>query len=235
MTPAELGKSIDHTMLGPETTVDGINRLCEEARRHSFASVCVNPCYIELAEDLLENTPVKVCTVISFPFGADSTPVKVHAAIDAVRRGAREIDFPINVGATLSGQLDYVRDDVRAVVDAVRREEIEHGHDLIVKVIIETAFLNDDQKATIARIVEQTGADFVKTSTGYGSGGATVEDVRLLRGVVGSEMGVKASGGIRTLDQALDMIKAGANRIGTSAGAAIVEEMLSQQQRRAAG
>ncbi|MCL5291234.1 MAG: deoxyribose-phosphate aldolase [Actinobacteria bacterium] len=227
MTPAELAKSIDHTLLRADATVADLNRLCEEAGRYNFATVCVNPCYIELAVDLLKGTPVKVCTVVSFPLGADSTSTKVHAAVDAVRRGAKEVDFVISLGAAKSGQLDFVKDDIRSVVDAVKREEIELGHNLVVKAIIETGALTDEQKATIARIVELAGADFVKTSTGFGPGGATVEDVKLLRGIVSPEMGIKASGGIRSLNQALSLLAAGANRLGTSSGAAIIEEMIS--------
>lgn len=234
MTPAELARSIDHTLLKPDATVSDINRLCEEAKKYAFACVCVNPCYIELAVDLLEGTPVKVCTVVSFPLGADSTSTKVHAALDAVRRGAKEVDFVINIGALKSGQLEFVRDDIRSVVDAIRREEIELGHDLVVKAIIEMPLLTDEQKASVTRIIEMTDADFVKTSTGYGPRGVTVEDVKFLRGVVSPEMGVKASGGIRTIDQALDLLFAGANRLGTSAGAAIMEQMLARGGREAA-
>ncbi len=234
MTPAELARSIDHTILKADATVSDINRVCEEAKKYGFAAVCVSPCYIDLAVDLLKGSPVKVCTVVSFPFGADSTSTKVHAALDAVRRGAREVDFVINIGALKSGQLEFVRDDIRSVVDAIRREEIELGHDLVAKAIIEMPLLTDEQKASVARIVEMADADFVKTSTGFGTRGVTVEDVKFLRGVVSPEMGVKASGGIRTLKQALDLLFAGANRLGTSTGAAIMEEMLSKGGREAA-
>jgi len=207
---------IDHTLLKPEATKDQIVKLCEEAVEFGFASVCINPTYVSLAADLLRNTPVKVCTVVGFPLGASTPLVKAVEARDAIAAGAREIDMVINIGALKSGDDDLVGRDIRAVVEAARGRAL-------VKVILETALLTDDQKVKACLIAKAEGADFVKTSTGFGPGGATVEDVRLMRKVVGKEMGVKASGGIRNLESARKMIEAGASRIGASASVAIVK------------
>jgi deoxyribose-phosphate aldolase len=214
---AEIASLIDHTLLKPEATKDDIRRLCAEARKYSFASVCINPCWVPLAASELAGSPVKVCTVAGFPLGANSTAIKRTEAEAAAREGAREIDMVINVGALRSGDYDAVSADIRAVVDA------SHKAGAIVKVILETALLDDNQKTVACTLAKVAGADFVKTSTGFGPGGATARDVALMRSVVGPEMGVKAAGGIRTLDDLRSMAAAGATRIGASASVKIVE------------
>ncbi|MBP2017289.1 deoxyribose-phosphate aldolase [Symbiobacterium terraclitae] len=215
MTRAQLAKLIDHTMLRPDATEAQIRTLCAEAREHGFMSVCVNPHWVPLCRDLLSGTDVLVCTVIGFPLGANRSEIKAVEAEDAVARGAREVDMVINIGALKSGQHDVVLSDIRAVVEAVSGEAR-------VKVIIETGLLTDEEKVTACRLAQEAGADFVKTSTGFGHGGATVADVALMRRTVGPAMGVKASGGVRDLATALAMVEAGANRIGASAGVAIL-------------
>ncbi|NLG79708.1 MAG: deoxyribose-phosphate aldolase [Firmicutes bacterium] len=215
-TARDLAAIIDHTLLKPEATKDQIVKLCEEAMEFGFASVCVNPTYVSLAASVLKDTPVKVCTVVGFPLGASTPLVKAVEARDAIAAGAREIDMVINVGALKSGDDDLVGWDIRAVVEAARGRAL-------VKVILETALLTNDEKVKACLIAKAEGADFVKTSTGFGPGGATVEDVRLMRKVVGADMGVKAAGGIRTLETALAMVEAGASRIGASASVAIVK------------
>jgi deoxyribose-phosphate aldolase len=208
---------IDHTLLKPEATADDIRRLCAEARQSSFASVCVNPYWVPLAAAELAGSPVKVCTVVGFPLGASATAVKRAEAEAATRAGAREIDMVINVGALRSGDYDEVKRDIEAVVGAA------HAAGAIVKVILETALLDDQQKAVACTLARLAGADFVKTSTGFGPGGATARDVTLMRRIVGPRMGVKAAGGIRTIEDLRSMAAAGATRIGASASVKIVE------------
>ncbi|WP_374711641.1 deoxyribose-phosphate aldolase [Symbiobacterium terraclitae] len=215
MTRAQLAKLIDHTLLKPDATEAQIRTLCAEAREHAFMSVCVNPHWVPLCRDLLSGTDVLVCTVIGFPLGMNRSEIKAVEAEDAVARGAREVDMVINIGALKSGQHGVVLSDIRAVVEAVSGEAR-------VKVIIETGLLTDEEKVTACRLAQEAGADFVKTSTGFGHGGATVADVALMRRTVGPAMGVKASGGVRDLATALAMVEAGANRIGASAGVAIL-------------
>jgi len=207
---------IDHTLLKPDATHDQIAQLCFEARKYGFASVCVNPSHVRLCSDLLKNSSVLVCTVIGFPLGAGATDTKVFEASKAIDDGAQEIDMVINIGALKSRDYDYVAKDINAVVQAA------HPRGVIVKVILETALLNREEKIAASLISKEAGADFVKTSTGFGGGGATVEDVALMRQVVGPEMGVKASGGVGSLEDALHMVEAGATRIGASAGVKIV-------------
>ena len=212
-----LSTYIDHTILKPTTSVTDIVRLCEEAAEHKFAAVCVPPCYVGLAANQLAGTGVNVATVIGFPLGSATTAVKVAETKDAVENKADEIDMVINVGAIKSGMWDAVTADIRAVVEA--------SDEAKVKVIIETSQLTDEEKVRATECVIEAGADFVKTSTGFIGGGATVEDVMLLRRTIdqkGSSCRIKASGGIRTKADALAMIEAGADRIGTSAGVAIV-------------
>ncbi|MBQ1249936.1 MAG: deoxyribose-phosphate aldolase [Selenomonadales bacterium] len=212
-----LSTYIDHTILKPTTSVTDIVRLCEEAAEHKFAAVCVPPCYVGLAANQLAGTGVNVATVIGFPLGSATTAVKVAETKDAVENKADEIDMVINVGAIKSGMWDAVTADIRAVVEASDESK--------VKVIIETSQLTDEEKVRATECVIEAGADFVKTSTGFIGGGATVEDVSLLRRTIeekGSSCRIKASGGIRTKADALAMIEAGADRIGTSAGVAIV-------------
>ncbi|MBM3724662.1 MAG: deoxyribose-phosphate aldolase [Acidobacteria bacterium] len=208
---------IDHTILKPEATRDDIRKLCAEARQFNFASVCVNPYWVPLVASELKGSPVKVCTVVGFPLGASATPVKRAETEAACRQGAQEIDMVINIGALKSGDHETVRSDIAEVVEAA------HKAGAIVKVIIETALLDDNQKAIACTLAKVAGADFVKTSTGFSTAGATARDIALMRHVVGSELGVKASGGIRTLDDLKTMAAAGASRIGASASVKIIE------------
>jgi deoxyribose-phosphate aldolase len=212
---SDLARMIDHTLLKPAATRDEITVLCDEAKRHGFASVCIQPCYVSLAAQLLRLTNVKVCTVAGFPLGVNRSETKSFEAEQAVGDGAQEIDMVANVGALKSRDHDLVERDIRAVVDACRGI-------VVSKVIIEAAYLTDDEKVQICQIAKAAGADFVKTSTGFGPGGATAHDVRLMRAVVGEEMGVKAAGGIRDLETAREMVEAGASRIGASASVKIV-------------
>ncbi len=205
---------IDHTLLKANATQEEIGKLCEEARKYRFASVCVNPGYVAMAARLLRGSSVKVCTVIGFPLGSTTPTVKAIEARDAIANGAEEIDMVINIGALKSGNDQLALDDIRAVREATRGK--------VLKVILETSYLTKDEKVRACRMSKQAQADFVKTSTGFGSGGATPEDVALMRETVGPEMGVKASGGIKDAKIAEAMIKAGANRLGTSASIAIV-------------
>jgi deoxyribose-phosphate aldolase len=209
---------IDHTLLKPEATDEDIKRLCEEAARYRFASVCVNPTWVRAAACNLRGTHVPVCTVIGFPLGATLPDVKAYEARRAIFDGAREVDMVINVGALKSGDDCLVEHDIRSVV------EVAHENSAICKVIIETALLNDDEKVRACIAAKKAGADFVKTSTGFSKGGATVADVALMRRTVGSELGVKASGGVKDLEDARKMIEAGATRIGASVGVKIAQE-----------
>ena len=213
-----LAKMIDHTLLRPDATPDQIAQLCYEARKYGFAAVCVNPTHVALCAQLLKGSDVNVCTVIGFPLGAASPEVKAYETRNAIGDGAREIDMVINIGALKSRDYELCARDVRSVVLAA------HPHGVLVKVILEAVLLTREEKIAACLIAREAGADFVKTSTGFASGGATVEDVALMRKVVGPEMGVKASGGIRTLAEAEEMVKAGATRIGASAGVKIVAE-----------
>lgn len=213
----DLAKYIDHTLLKPEATAEQIAQLCYEARKYNFASVCVNPSYVKLCAELLAGTPVKVCTVIGFPLGATSTDVKAYETQSAIQHGATEIDMVINIGALKTRDLQTVAGDIREVVKTA------HDRGALVKVIIETALLTEEEKVLACLLAKEAGADYVKTSTGFASGGATVEDVALMRRVVGPAMGVKAAGGIRTREDAENMVKAGATRLGASAGVKIVQ------------
>lgn len=208
---------IDHTLLKPDATPDQVAQLCFEAKKYGFASVCINPSWVPLSAKLLEGSPVKVCTVIGFPLGATAPEVKAFEALNAIQQGAQEIDMVINIGALKARDLDLVARDIRGVVKA------SHEKGAIVKVIIETSLLNDEEKTIACLISKEADADFVKTSTGFASGGATVHDIALMRKVVGPEMGVKASGGVRTFEDADNMVKAGATRIGASAGVKIIQ------------
>lgn len=219
-----LARRIDHTALKPETTAGDIERLCEEARRYGFATVCVNPCYVALAAEHLGDSPVGVCTVIGFPLGATLPEVKAREVEDVVRNGATEVDMVINVGWLKSGAYEAVEQDIRAVVEAAREARNPRGDArVLTKVILETALLADEEKVIASILAQQAGADFVKTSTGFSKGGATAADVALMRRIVGSGMGVKASGGIRSCADAEAMIAHGATRIGASASVAVVE------------
>jgi deoxyribose-phosphate aldolase len=208
---------IDHTLLKPDATPDQIAQLCYEARKYEFASVCINPTHVKMCADLLRGSPVKVCTVIGFPLGASSPRVKAFETETALREGATEIDMVINIGALKARDYELVAKDINGVV------RMAHSARALVKVIIETALLTDEEKVAACLLSKEAGADFVKTSTGFSGGGATTEDVALMRRVVGPEMGVKASGGVKTYEDARRMVEAGATRIGASAGVKIVQ------------
>ncbi|HUX77747.1 MAG TPA: deoxyribose-phosphate aldolase [Anaerolineae bacterium] len=217
-TDGSLAHMIDHTLLKPDASQDQIAQLCHEARKYSFASVCVNPANVKLCAQLLKGSGVPVCTVVGFPLGATPTEVKVFEAQQAVREGASEVDMVINVGALKSKDYEVVERDIASIARA------SHAGNAILKVIIEAALLTDEEKVVACQLAKVAGADFVKTSTGFGPGGATLEDVALMRRVVGPTMGVKAAGGIRTYDDAQKMIAAGASRIGASASVRIMQE-----------
>ncbi|MEY8463008.1 deoxyribose-phosphate aldolase [Streptococcus merionis] len=211
----EINKYIDHTILKPETTKEQVLEIIDQAKEYDFASVCINPTWVSLAAEALAETDVKVCTVIGFPLGANTPAVKAFETEDAIKNGADEIDMVINIGALKSGDLDLVEADIKAVVDA--------SGDKLVKVIIETCLLTDKEKITACELAKAAGADFVKTSTGFSTGGANVHDIGLMRQIVGPDMGVKASGGARSLEDVQNFIEAGANRIGSSSGVAIMK------------
>ncbi|HEM3684559.1 TPA: deoxyribose-phosphate aldolase [Streptococcus suis] len=211
----KLNKFIDHTVLKPETTKEQVAKVLEEAKEYDFASVCINPTWVSFAAEGLKGTDVKVCTVIGFPLGANTPAVKAFETKDAIANGADEIDMVINIGALKSENYDLVLEDIKAVVGA--------SGDKLVKVIIETCLLTDEEKVKACELSKQAGADFVKTSTGFSTGGATAEDVALMRKTVGPEMGVKASGGARSYEDAIAFIEAGATRIGASSGVAIMK------------
>jgi deoxyribose-phosphate aldolase len=208
---------IDHTLLKADATEKDILKCCEEGEKYGFASVCIQPCYVKLAAEVLKGSKVRVATVIGFPLGANLTSVKAFEAARAVEDGADELDMVLNIGALKQGDADYVEKDIRAVVEA--------ASGALVKVILETCYLTDEEKVLACKLCKNAGAHFVKTSTGFASAGAVVEDVALMRRTVGTEKGVKAAGGIRTLESLKAMVEAGANRIGTSSGIKILEEI----------
>ena len=213
----DIAKYIDHTILKPESTVEDVKRLCKEAKEYNFASVCVNGCYAKLVSTELAGSDVKTCVVVGFPLGAMTKEAKAFETIDAIKNGANEIDMVINVGALKGKNYDLVKEDIEAVVNAAKGKAI-------VKVIIETCLLTDEEKVKVCEIAKEAKADFVKTSTGFSSGGATKEDIALMRKTVGKDLGVKASGGVRDYKTAMDMINAGASRIGASESITIVSE-----------
>ncbi len=216
MMSENMATYIDHTLLKPEAKREDIFRLCREALQNNFYSVCINPSYVQTAVSELKDSTVKVCAVIGFPLGATTTATKAFEAAEAIASGAEEVDMVIHIGALKGGEVDYVRDDIAAVVQVARGKT--------VKVIIESGLLTDSEKVLACRLAKEAGAGFVKTSTGFGPGGATVGDIRLMRETVGPDLGVKASGGVRTLETARLMIEAGATRIGTSSGITIVQQ-----------
>ncbi|MCM3054393.1 deoxyribose-phosphate aldolase [Caldifermentibacillus hisashii] len=213
----EIAKYIDHTLLKADATKSQIETLCNEAKEYGFFSVCVNPTWVSFAANILEGSDVKVCTVIGFPLGASTSETKAFETVNAIHNGAKEVDMVINIGALKSGDLAAVKNDIEAVVNAAKGQAL-------VKVIIETSLLTDDEKKTACRLAVEAGADYVKTSTGFSTGGATAGDIQLMRETVGPEIGVKASGGVRTAADAKAMIEAGASRIGASSGVAIVKD-----------
>lgn len=205
-------KYIDHTLLKPEATTEQIKAVCAEAREHGFMSVCVNSCHVKLVTDELKGSGVKTCCVVGFPLGAMATEPKAYEAAYCAKNGAGEVDMVINIGAAKDGNWDFVEEDIRKVTEAA------HENGAIIKVIIETCLLTDGEKVKACEAAMRAGADLVKTSTGFSKGGATAEDVKLMRSVVGDKLGVKASGGVRTPEDAKSMIEAGASRLGTSNG-----------------
>ncbi len=212
----KIAKYIDHTLLKADAKADEVEKLCQEARDYDFKTVCINPVWVDYAVELLEGTDVGVTTVIGFPLGANTPEMKAAEAKQAVEKGAADVDMVINIGALKNEDYDTVLNDIKAVVDAVAGKAI-------VKVIIETSLLTKSEKIRASELSKEAGADFVKTSTGFSTGGATLEDVQLMRATVGPKMGVKASGGVRSYEDAIAMIDAGATRIGASSGIAIVE------------
>ncbi|MEF3355306.1 deoxyribose-phosphate aldolase [Paenibacillus sp. GYB006] len=217
MTQTAIAPLIDHTLLKADARREDIIKLAEEAKTYGFASVCVNPGFVSTAYEVLKDTPqVKVCTVIGFPLGATTSEVKAYETKDAIANGATEVDMVINISALKDGNDDYVAADIKAVVDAAKGKAL-------TKVIIETCLLTEEEKVRACKLAVQAGADFVKTSTGFSTGGATKEDIALMRKTVGPNVGVKASGGVRSAEDALVMIEAGASRIGTSGGVAIAK------------
>jgi len=218
----QINKFIDHTLLKAFATSDEIRKLCEEAKKYNFKSVCVNPVYVSLAKECLEGSDVLVCTVIGFPLGANTKEIKAFETIDAIKNGADEIDMVINIGKAKEHDYTYIEDEIKMVVAASTGKT--------TKVIIETCYLNDEEKMNCCLAAKKAKATFVKTSTGFGTGGATANDIRLMRETVGPDMGVKASGGIRNLDDLELMVENGATRIGASSGVAIMENSSSKNE-----
>ena len=219
LTQSQLAKYMDHTLLKADATLDGIDRVVAESKQFGCASVCVNPFWVPYVARLLDGSGVATCTVVGFPLGASSTASKVFETTDAIANGANEIDMVINIGELKAGHAELVREDIRAVAEAT------HAGGKLLKVIIECCLLTDDEKRLACLLCAEAGADFVKTSTGFSTGGATVADVALMRECVGPDFGVKAAGGIRTLADAYAMIEAGASRLGVSAAASILAEL----------
>ena len=218
----QINKFIDHTLLKAFATSDEIRKLCEEAKKYNFKSVCVNPVHVSLAKECLEGSDVLVCTVIGFPLGAHTKEIKAFETIDAIKNGADEIDMVINIGKAKEHDYTYIEDEIKMVVAASTGKT--------TKVIIETCYLNDEEKMNCCLAAKKAKATFVKTSTGFGTGGATANDIRLMRETVGPDMGVKASGGIRNLDDLELMVENGATRIGASSGVAIMENSSSKNE-----
>lgn len=219
MERKQLAKMIDYTLLKPDATEEDIIKVCKDAVKYNFASVCINSAYVSLVAKLLKGTAVKVCTVVGFPLGANALEVKAFEAKNAIEKGAQEIDMVMNIGALKSGNYELVKKDMTAVIEVAKERNV------VTKVILECGFLTDEEKVTACKLAKEARADFVKTSTGFGPSGATIHDVRLLKKVVGSSVGVKAAGGIRSYEDALMMINAGADRIGASAGVKIIESV----------
>jgi deoxyribose-phosphate aldolase len=228
LDPSDIAHLIDHTQLAPDATDMRIRQTCAEARTYEFASVCIHPCYVPLVRHELAGSSIAVCTVVGFPHGANCTAVKAFEAERAVHDGATEVDMVLPIGRLKSMHLDAVETDIRAVVDAVRSAKDDAQTPPLVKVILETAVLTNAEKAVACIAAHRAGADFVKTSTGFAAGGATLHDVALMRQIVGEALGVKAAGGIGSVDDLQDMVAHGATRIGASGGVAIMEGVTSQ-------
>jgi len=219
MKKTELARYIDSTILKPEALESDIIALCNDAKKYNFKAVCISPCYVKAAKNILADTKISVCTVIGFPHGLNTQETKIFEGLDAILNGANELDIVVNNSNTKSKRFDLIEKELKAFCKKMK--ETKSG--IIIKVIIETAILSDDEKIELAKIVKNSGADFVKTSTGFAKGGATIEDIKLLRKTVGDDFLIKASGGIRDYETAMNMINAGANRLGVSAAIAIVE------------
>ncbi|KGK86132.1 deoxyribose-phosphate aldolase [Clostridium sp. HMP27] len=217
MTKNQLARMIDHTVLKADTKEEKIEEICKEALQYNFASVCINPCNIEFAAKLLKGSEVKVCTVIGFPLGANTTATKAFETKDAIEKGASEVDMVINIGKLKDKDYDYVKKDIEAVVKEAKGKAL-------TKVIIETCLLTDEEKIMACKLSKEAGSDFVKTSTGFSTGGATVSDIKIMREAVGENLGVKASGGVRTYEDSIAIINAGATRIGASASIDIINK-----------
>jgi deoxyribose-phosphate aldolase len=217
ITKQDLAKIIDHTLVKPYATKNEVIQVCEEAKKYGFGAVCVNPFYVKLAANTLKGTDIKVCSTVGFPFGSNSLETKALEAKKAIEDGAKELDMVMNIGALKSKDYEFVKQDIEAVVGIARKFNV------IVKVIIECCYLTNEEKIRACLIAKEAKADYIKSSTGFGPSGAKVNDIKLIKRVVGESMGIKAAGGIRTVSQALKMIKAGATRIGTSAGVQIIE------------
>ncbi len=216
MNKKDLARLIDHTLLKSETKIEDIKKLCEEALKYQFYSVCINPCYVKTAKEFLKNSDIKICTVISFPLGASTIKTKIYEATEAIENGADEIDMVMNIGMFKSNRYEYIYEEISSIKKAIEYR--------ILKVIIETSILSEEEKIKASEIIKKSGANFVKTSTGFSQGGATKEDILLIRKSVGDNFGIKASGGIKTYQQAVELIKAGATRIGSSSSVKIMEE-----------
>jgi deoxyribose-phosphate aldolase len=216
MNKKDLARLIDHTLLKSETKIEDIKKLCEEALKYQFYSVCINPCYVKTAKEFLKNSDIKICTVISFPLGASTIKTKIYEATEAIENGTDEIDMVMNIGMFKSNKYEYIYEEISSIKKAIEYR--------ILKVIIETSILSEEEKIKASEIIKKSGANFVKTSTGFSQGGATKEDVLLIRKSVGDNFGIKASGGIKTYQQAVELIKAGATRIGSSSSVKIMEE-----------
>ena len=223
MNKNDMAAYIDHTLLKADATEEAVRKICHESIDFGFAAVCVNPTHVDLVAVELTNSPVKVCTVIGFPLGANNSRTKGFEAAQAVKSGADEVDMVINIGSLKSGDFGMVEEDIKEVVT----RSIDQNSAAIVKVIIETCYLTDDEKVAACKIIRNAGAHFVKTSTGFGTGGAELHDVKIISEIVGNELGIKASGGISTYSKTMAMINAGATRIGTSSGVQILAEAKS--------
>ncbi len=222
---SSISSIIDHTLLKPNINDSQIKQLCEEARQYKFASVCINPCYVSTAAEALQDTDVKVCTVIGFPLGATTTEVKIFEAKQAVENGAAEIDYVVNISDVLNGRYGMVKGEMQQFVQF----RSQSNRPVMIKIILETCYLTNKHIIEVCKLAKETGLDFVKTSTGFGTDGATVEHIRIMRETVGPELGVKASGGIRSYEDCIAMVEAGASRIGASASVAIVSGATNEQ------
>jgi deoxyribose-phosphate aldolase len=225
LTREQLAKTIDQTLLSPTATLQAVHGLCVTAKRNHFAAVCINPSYIPIAKKVLSGSDVKICSVVGYPLGANSIETKVFEARDNVKKGADELDVVVNIGMIKSGNYSYVEKEIGIIISVIRREQMaEYNKHINVKIVIENGSLTKEEVKKVCKIVEESGADFIKTSTGFGVRGVELDDVRLIREVVTRNIGVKAAGGIKTFKDAQALIDAGATRIGTSSGISIIEE-----------